>query len=45
MIALALVSAVSAMEVFLIGLPPIEAPAEELTEYDLEELPAEEAAA
>jgi hypothetical protein len=38
-------SATSAMEVFLIGLPPIEEPAEELTEYDLEELPAEEAAA
>jgi hypothetical protein len=38
-------SARSAMELFLIGLPPIETPAVESDEYDLEEIPAEEAAA
>jgi hypothetical protein len=35
--------ATSEMELFLIGLPPIEVPAEELDQYDLEESPAEPA--
>jgi redox-sensitive bicupin YhaK (pirin superfamily) len=38
-------SAESELTIFLVGLPPIETPAVESEEFDLEELPAEEAAA
>jgi hypothetical protein len=38
-------SAEGEMMIFLVGLPPIETPAVESEEFDLEELPAEEAAA
>jgi hypothetical protein len=38
-------NATSEMELFLIGLPPVEVPAEEADQYDLEELPAEPALA